>query len=248
MPTIRIQTTQNVTVEYEVASVGDRIVATLIDWAIYLAYLGSIYAGLAQMNLLDRGPFFHFLIYLPVLLYPVVTEAFFDGRTLGKHARDLRVVKKSGVAPSLGDYLLRWLLTPVDLMPFGGIGLLSILITENGQRLGDLTAGTVVVKLRARAGLRAGTFGGTGAPTPTGAPYQVTFPQAARLADHDITVLRQLLNEGLRRADQRLLDQTVQRVLDLTGIPGPIGQPAPWFLGTILRDHAHLAGQEETGR
>lgn len=245
MPKIRIQTTQNVIVEYEIASVGDRILATLIDWGIYLAYFGTVFTGLVQAHV-DMGPFTMFFLYLPVLLYPVITEAFFDGRTLGKHARNLRVVKKNGAAPGLGDYLLRWLLTPVDLFPFGGIGLLSILITANGQRLGDLTAGTVVVKMRARNGLRASTFGGADA-SATGS-YQVTFPQAAQLTDRDITLLRQLLAEGLRRGDQLLLTQAAQRILDLTGISGPITQSAAGFLATILRDHAHLAGQEEAAR
>ncbi len=247
MPSIRIQTAQNVTVEYEIASVGDRILATLVDWAVYLAYGGVVATVTSQLNL-NLGTFGAFFLYLPVLLYPVVAEAAFDGRTLGKHARDVKVLKKNGAAPGLGDYLLRWLLTPVDLTPFGGIGLLAMLVTPNSQRVGDLTAGTVVVKLRARAGLRASTFGGAGDEA-TGAPaYQVTFPQAALLADRDATLIRRILAEGLRRNDQHLLDQTVQRVLELTGIPGPITQPAPWFLSTLLRDHTHLASQQEAGR
>ncbi len=247
MPSIRIQTTQNVTVEYEIASVGDRILATLIDWAVYVAYAGVVGAVVSQLQL-NLPPLVGFALYLPVLLYSVLAESLFDGRTLGKHARDLRVVKKSGVAPGVGDYLLRWLLAPVDLFPFGGIGLLSMLITSNGQRLGDLTAGTVVVKMRARAGLRASTFGGTASDPATASSYQVTFPQAAQLSDRDVTLIRQLLAEGLRRGDQHLLTQTVQRVQELTGIPHPINQPAPWFLGTVLRDHAYLAGQEEAAR
>lgn len=241
MPSVRIQTAQNVIVEYEIASVGDRIVATLIDWAVYAAYGGSILFLSAQLNL-HFGPFGQFFLYLPVMLYPLITEIVYDGRTLGKYGRDLRVVKKNGTAPGVGDFLLRWLLTPVDLFPFGGVGLLTMLVTPNGQRLGDLTAGTVVVKLGAKAGLRAGTFGGT---AEEAAMYQVTFPQAAALADHDATLIRRILAEGLRRNDRHLLDQTVRRVQELTGIPGPITQPAPWFLGTVLRDHAHLVGREE---
>ncbi|MBC7449022.1 MAG: RDD family protein [Hymenobacteraceae bacterium] len=247
MPSIRIQTTQNVTVEYEIASVGDRILATLIDWALYLAYAGVVGVAISQLHL-RLGSIGQFVLYLPVLLYSVLAETIFDGRTLGKHARDLRVVKTSGVAPGVGDYLLRWLLIPVDLFPFGGLGLLAMLLTSNGQRIGDLTAGTVVVKLRARAGLRASTFGGTPADPTAASAYRVTFPQAAQLSDRDATLLRQLLAEGLRRGDHHLLDQTVRRVQELTSIPGPITQPAPWFLGTVLRDHAHLAGQEEAGR
>jgi uncharacterized RDD family membrane protein YckC len=239
MPIIRIQTTQNVTVEYEVASIGDRMLATLIDWAMYVAYLGIVIVVISQTNSIP-GNIGSLLIYLPVLLYPLACEVFFEGRTLGKHARDLKVVKASGAQPVLGDFLLRWLLIPVDVMT-GAIGVLVMLVTANVQRLGDLAAGTVVVKLRAGAGLRASTFAATDAAS----NYQVTFPQAAQLSDRDAAIIRQLLTEGLRRGDENLLRQTVERVQAIIGI-GPVQQPIPWFLGTLLRDHAHLAAQEET--
>ena len=242
MASIRIQTTQNVTVEYEVASVGDRILATLIDWATFLAYGGILGAVISQTGW-RLGPIGSFLLAVPVLFYSVLAETLFDGRTLGKHARDLKVVRKNGTAPGLGDYLLRWLLLPVDLFPLGGIGLLSMLVTANGQRVGDLTAGTVVVKMRARA-LRPSTFAAT---ADSAAAYQITFPQVGRLSDHDARLIRQLLTEGLRRGDENLLRQTVERVQHLTGI-APSTAPAPGFLNTILRDHAHLAAQEEAAR
>ena len=82
----------------------------------------------------------------------------------------------------------------------------------------------------------------------TAATKPISLLDKASLSDHDITVLRQVLTEGLRRNDQVLLGQTVQRVLELTGIPGPIMQPAPWFLSTVLRDHIHLAGQQEAAQ
>ncbi len=239
MPIIRIQTTQNVTVEYEVASVGDRILATIIDWATYLAYFGVVGVLISQGNI-NLGPIGGLMMMLPVLLYPLACEVFLDGRTLGKHARDLKIVKANGARPSLGDFLLRWLLIPVDLLPFGGIGIMSMLLTGNVQRLGDLAAGTVVVMMRARSGLRATTFAAIDAVD----QYQVTFPQAAQLSDRDASIIRRLLTEGLRRGDEQLLRQTVERVQAITGI-GPVAQPMPWFLGTILRDHAHLAAQEE---
>ncbi len=242
MASIRIQTTQNVAVEYEVASVGDRILATLIDWAVYLAYGGILSMIIIQTGW-RVGSISSFLLALPVLFYSVLTETLFDGRTLGKHARDLKVLRKNGTAPGFGDYLLRWLLLPVDLFVFGGVGLLTMLVTANGQRVGDLTAGTVVVKLRARA-LRPSTFAAT---ADSAAAYQVTFPQAGRLSDHDARLIRQLLTEGLRRGDEELLRQTVARVQHLTGIV-PDTQSAPGFLNAVLRDHAHLAAQEEAAR
>jgi uncharacterized RDD family membrane protein YckC len=239
MPAIRIQTAQNVVVEYEIASVGDRILATLIDWAVYVGYFGVL---LWLMSSLDTRPgyFGSFLLYLPVFLYPVAAESLYDGRTLGKHARDIRVVKRSGAAPGIGDFLLRWLLTPIDLM--GGLGLIIMLVSPNGQRLGDLTAGTVVVKQRPRTGPYRSAF--EYAPD-AAAEYQVLFPEAARLTDRDASLLRRILAEADRRRDRELLDQAIARVRDLTGITDARGQSGPQFLRTLLRDHAWLAAQEE---
>lgn len=236
MPSIRIQTTQNVTVEYEVASVGDRILATLIDWAIYLAWLG-VWGFLMSQLKVTTGTVFLLFLGLPIMLYPLLCEIFFDGRTLGKHARNLKVVKRSGGQPSLGDYLLRWLLIPIDLQFAGGVGILTMLLSASAQRLGDLAAGTAVVRMRPE-GLRESTFAATSA----AANYQVVYPQAATLTDRDATIIRQVLHEGLRRGNEYLLYETARRVKELTGIQSD--QPAPAFLGTILRDHAHLAALE----
>ena len=73
-------------------------------------------------------------------------ELFNHGQSLGKMAMKIRVVKKDGTSPSIGDFFMRWLLQIID-MGFSFIGALVILLTKNSQRLGDLAAGTMVIRL-----------------------------------------------------------------------------------------------------
>ena len=73
-------------------------------------------------------------------------ELFNHGQSVGKMVMRIRVVKKDGTTPGIGDFFMRWLLQLVDL-GFSGVGALVILISKNSQRLGDLAAGTMVIQL-----------------------------------------------------------------------------------------------------
>ena len=248
MATIRVHTAQNVTLEYEVASIGDRIAATLIDYVILVAWgaawvLLILKTGSASgskptnWNLHDPATLaailLMFLIVSPYIFYNLVCEVFLNGQSIGKKARDLRVMRLDGTAPHLGDYLLRWLLRIVDMGPLNGmIAVVTIALNGKGQRLGDLAAGTTVVKLRRTAPQSAQL------PTlPVG--YQVVFPQAALLADHDLALVRQLMQQAAGREDYGLLNEVANKVKALTGIQTTL--PDEPFLKTVLRDHAHLA-------
>ncbi|OUJ75597.1 RDD family protein [Hymenobacter crusticola] len=237
MATIRVQTTQNVTIEYEVASIGDRIIATILDylvlfvWAVVVIGLGS---WLSRTTL----PWVAIaLVGVPYVFYHLICEVFLNGQSLGKRARDLKVVRLDGGRPGLGDYLLRWLLRLIDLGIFSGaVAVITILLNGRGQRLGDLAAGTTVVRLRPATGKKLGAT--VGPPDPN---YQVVFPQAANLADHDVALIRQLLTQGLERQNYLLLNEVANKVKGLTGIYTTLSDEA--FLRTLLRDHAHLASE-----
>ncbi|OGX84930.1 RDD family protein [Hymenobacter coccineus] len=237
MSTLRIHTTQNVSLEYEVASVGERLLATLIDYALYAVWF--VLGGVLLFKLgANENRVALTLLLLPTTFYFLVCEVFFNGQTLGKKARNLRVVRRDGTAPGLGDYCLRWLLRPFEvLLFFGAPALLTVLINGKGQRLGDLAAGTAVISLRPRAARAEGL----GLPVvPAG--YQPVFPQAAHLADHDVALLRQLVHQANARGNFALLRETADKVKSLTGIATDL--PDLPFLQTVLRDHAHLAAQE----
>ncbi|SHK93792.1 RDD family protein [Hymenobacter psychrotolerans] len=236
MSTIRVQTAQNVTLEYEVASVGERILAAIIDYLILgawaLLWILLIAALGAKNNTL------YVLIGVVVgatyVFYDLLCELFFNGQSLGKKARDIKVMRLDGTKPTLGDYLLRWILRIVDISTMNGlVAVIVILVNGRGQRLGDLAAGTTVISTRQRQS------GGPLAPAFTSPDYMVVFPQAAQLQDHDVATIRQLLHKGLEHENYTLLNEVATKVKYLTGIQTQLSDEA--FLRTVLRDHAHLA-------
>ncbi|MDO7847109.1 RDD family protein [Hymenobacter sp. M29] len=236
MATVRVHTAQNVSLEYEVASLGDRIVAAILDYLVLGAWVfacGLISSGLSlngNVSTLVMG----LLAGVPFVFYDLICEVFFNGQSIGKRARDIRVMRLDGTAPSVGDYLLRWLLRIVDItMASGLVAIITIAANGRGQRLGDLAAGTTVVKVRPQA---------TSPLAPGLSPvvgYQPVFPQAALLADHDVALVRQLVQQASARGNYEVLNEVANKVKEITGIRTDL-QDGP-FLQTVLRDHAHLA-------
>jgi len=83
-------------------------------------------------------------------LYFLCFELFWDGRTPGKRMTQLRVIREGGARVGWRDSLLRNLMRAVDSLPTGYLlGLAAIVVSPRGQRLGDLVAGTLVVRERA---------------------------------------------------------------------------------------------------
>ena len=140
-----ITTGQYVRIQPTVASVGDRIFAQIIDWCVLLAYLTLMIWISASLGITNEW-FMIIAFTFPPLFYTLLCEIFNNGRSLGKMAMKMRVVKLDGSSPTLGAYLMRWLLYLVDGPLTSFIGLLVIVLSRNNQRLGDMAAGTVVIK------------------------------------------------------------------------------------------------------
>ncbi len=247
MATIRVHTAQNVTLEYEVASLGDRIVAAILDnlvifaWAVALMLLMGLLGGWNRFDYPDSissrvlSGLMVVLIAVPYVFYHLVCEVFFNGQSIGKKARHIRVMRLDGTAPSLGDYLLRWLLRLIDTGLFGGlVAIITIAANGRGQRLGDLAAGTTVVSVRPRPEHATPLAPALGDLT----GYQVVFPQVTALADHDVALVRQLMQQASARDNYEVINQIANKVKAITGIQTDL-QDEP-FLKTVLRDHAHL--------
>lgn len=106
----------------------------------------------------------------------------------------IRVVKADGSTPSIGSYLLRWLLFPIDVPVTGGLGVLVILLTKNSQRMGDLAAGTMVIKdknyRKIHVSLDEFDY--------LTKDYCPTYPQAADLSLEQVNVITRTLQSGKR--------------------------------------------------
>jgi uncharacterized membrane protein SpoIIM required for sporulation/uncharacterized RDD family membrane protein YckC len=143
------------------AGIGERAIASMVD-ALFIVLL--LVTLLFTYNLVGKGDLERdvaqatttmFLVIggltlAGIVLYDVVADVFFGGRTPGKRVAGLRVIDRHGRSPDLMTSLLRNLLRLVDLLPLGyGVGVATMFVTGT-RRIGDLVAGTVVVNERGR--------------------------------------------------------------------------------------------------
>ncbi len=147
---LEISTSEGIDVELTIAGIGSRTLAWLLDGVVIGAILLAVGVGGAIMSdfdsLLAQG-----LVSLAVLALPsaylVGFETLNGGRTPGKMSAGIKTVKVSGAPVGFGSALVRTLILPFDIA-FLGIGIVSMIVTERSQRLGDLAARTVVVRDR----------------------------------------------------------------------------------------------------
>src|SRR4029077_19753394 len=113
------------------------------------------------------------VLVIPFALYNLLFEIFMNGQSPGKRAMDIKVLRLDGTPATVGDYIMRWLFALVDVHLFSGlIAVLCIAIGGKGQRLGDMVAGTTVVKIIEEATVTASEVF---VPQDTG--YTAVFPQ-----------------------------------------------------------------------
>lgn len=158
--TLDVETPEQVVVSYTLAGIGTRGAAALIDLLLMLLLTGTLWYAAASLPKLmpglrdvGRGSWVSAVIIIGQFLilwgYFVAFEAIWDGQTPGKRLLGLRVVRNGGGGVDLGASAARNLIRFVDFLPFGYfVGMISIIANQRNQRLGDLVAGTIVVRER----------------------------------------------------------------------------------------------------
>jgi uncharacterized membrane protein SpoIIM required for sporulation/uncharacterized RDD family membrane protein YckC len=157
--TVEVETPELVVLSYTIAGVGSRAYAAIIDYVIcFLIVLVAdvgITVFVAKAGGLVRNASASFAIAMIILIqfavlwgYYVLFEALADGRTPGKRLQRLRVVRDGGYSVTFGASAVRNLMRIVDMQPIVvyGVGMISVLFSKSGKRLGDMAAGTIVVK------------------------------------------------------------------------------------------------------
>jgi uncharacterized RDD family membrane protein YckC len=153
----QIATPEAVDISYDVAGIGSRFVAAALDLLIavglfILVTLGSV--GLMQLP--EPGPTVGVILLLTLSFllfwgYFVLFETFWSGQTPGKRITHIRVIKMSGHPIGFLEALIRNLVRFVDFLPsMYALGVVVMFISSRSRRLGDLAAGTLVVKERQR--------------------------------------------------------------------------------------------------
>ena len=153
-----VVTPEAVVLDFRTATVPSRVLAVSIDLAVQVGTIAAVNAALVAL-VSDGGIGWIgvvgllFVYFLVLFGYPVAMETLWRGRTLGKAAMGLRVVTVEGGPVRFRHASVRAALILVDyfLPPIGVSGVLSILLTRRDQRLGDLAAGTLVIRDRLAA-------------------------------------------------------------------------------------------------
>ncbi|MBZ0205434.1 MAG: RDD family protein [Flavobacteriales bacterium] len=232
METVHIETSQNVSLHYEVATIVDRGLAVVIDWLLLAGYSIALIMLMEKLDVRMPGWVQLLFIGVPWTFYHLVSELLMDGQSLGKRARNIKVARLDGGQPGPGHYLLRWMLRLIDALFF--LGAVVILFNGKGQRLGDIAAGTTVISLKQRFSLADTLL----ADVPEG--HQVEFREAARLTDAHARLIKEVLGNSSRArpaAIQKLAGRFQQELS-----VGVVQDPER-FLRTLLADYLHLTGQ-----
>lgn len=228
---VTIRTSQNVLLEYQPASVGERILGALIDYAVifgWLLMMGLLFSINGRTN-----TFLMIILFLPIVFYDLLSEWLLNGQSVGKIAMNMRVVMLDGSQPGLGAYLLRWILRIVESVAFlGGIvPIITVAANGKGQRLGDIAAGTSVVRLKPAVLLDDVLM------QPQPENYTVQFPDVRLLSDRDMSLIRNIVQQG----DETALQLTADKIKSVTGVQSNLGNRE--FLRTVINDYQFITAQ-----
>jgi uncharacterized RDD family membrane protein YckC len=218
---ISIDTPELVSIELPLAGIGSRFIALLVDYLIWGA--GLVVVVILAFLLLPALRTFNrisaqwaeaiviFTLFLFNWGYFTLFEAFWNGRTPGKRVAKIRVIQRSGRSIGLVESMARNLVRYVDQLPFFyAVGVITMFVTRQHQRLGDLAAGTLVVRDRES---ETPLWGDTGSRTFTAQLFRASVPIPE---PHTAVTLPALGISKLSSADLEVLEGFFSRRLDMS--------------------------------
>ncbi len=258
MKSIEFESAQNVKVEYELASVGQRTVAAMLDVVAFLIYfiVFSLVLGLSNPFGLNADGIsktmfvFLLLIKLPWIFYNPLIEYLTHGQSLGKYIMGIRVVTISGERPGLREVFTRWIFKGdfiwisadgITVLIWMGVGLIGIFFagtSERRQRMGDAMADTIVIRNKSsvRYTLR-DVLSIKNQDT-----YTPIYPNAIRFTDEDMLLIKNTIqrvranpNPEMKKFAIELADESA-RLIGLDETPPKRLE----FLQTLLQDYVVL--------
>jgi uncharacterized RDD family membrane protein YckC len=262
---LSIDTPELVSIEMPLAGIGSRFIALFVDYLIWGAGLFLLFwltilllPSISAFSRISEQWAVGIVIFTIFLLnwgYFTLFEAFWNGQTPGKRVARIRVIQRSGRAIGLFESMARNLVRYVDQLPFFyAVGVIAMFVTGQHQRLGDLAAGTLVVRDREE---EAPLWGESGARTFTAQIFAPVAPApephtafslpatgVAKLSAADLEVL-----EGFfaRRLDmslatrQAIAQRIASAIQSKSGLEPPAGASVETFLEATARELRDLA-------
>ncbi|HEU0063724.1 MAG TPA: RDD family protein, partial [Flavisolibacter sp.] len=230
MSEIRIMTNFNIELEFPAAPFHRRLLAWFIDMAVLVIYMilaGRLLDSMVKFAGTSASWAILMILLIPFLTYHLICEILMNGQSIGKKITGLRVVNENGGQPSIGQYIIRWLIRTSDYMvliiilfaPMAAgtgnldylwkIGLaISLLVldiilvnaSKKNQRLGDMLAHTLVIRSSEKFTIEDTVF------LNISNNYIPQFPQVMQLSDRDINSLKGILDTARKRHDYSLAE------------------------------------------
>lgn len=236
MANTAINTAQNVTIEYEYAGLGKRIVAFLIDLVVYFVYFLILsYTVFKAADFIDNDGVLGLtqIVLIPFFTYSLWTQILFGGRTVGKFAMGIKVIKVDGSPVHWSDYITLWVFRLIDIFAtFGSLGVMSMILTDKKQRLGDRAAETIVINTRKNTRVSHLIL------VDTEPNYEPTFQNVQLFKDHDINEIKDIYRLAEESRDYRTLRVLRFKVESLLNLKSEL--PDGVFIRTVLKDYSFL--------
>ena len=249
MSLIAINTSQNVNINFNTASIGERILAFFIDILIKAAYIIILFWFL--FKLFNFGAFIdsldnwsqmavYIVLTMPIHVYTLVSESLMEGQTFGKKMLKIKVVKIDGFQASFGDYLMRWFFRLIDVFSNSGVvGLISMIVSKNNQRLGDIASGTAVISLKNKVNISHTILENLKE------DYIPLFPQVIALTDNDVRIIKENYQKALKIDDRGVVSKLSTKIKEILKIEvDPTKMTERQFINIIIKDYNFYTGKD----
>lgn len=241
MSELQINTTQNVNISFKAASLGERMIAFLIDYILIIAYLFAMFYFASSIGLLDVDDRWSkiaivSIIALPAMFYTLISEIYMEGQTFGKKVMKIKVVKLDGYQASFLDFFIRWVFRLVDIYLIGGTGavaIISVAISKDSQRLGDMASGTAVISVKNLYNINSTILENIEE------SYQPRFPSVINLSDNDMRIIKDTYAIAFKTKDYKTIDKLRIKVEEITKTKKADLRNSE-YLKIIMKDYTHF--------
>ncbi|UII26151.1 RDD family protein [Fulvivirga maritima] len=240
MQKIEINTTQNVSIEFEIASLRERIIGFVIDFLVIVVSDLIIMFGVAMLTNGVGMQYIYYLALAPVFLfYSILMEVLNNGQSLGKKAMDLKVVKINGGEPRSSDYILRWVFRMIDIyFSLGALASIFVSSSNKGQRLGDMAAETTVIKIRPSQKLQFSDIIRINSID----NYEPKFPDVRRFSEENMLLIKNVIDRHKKfpnPAHRKALQEMAKSAKERLYVDHVMMSDAE-FLKTLINDYVVL--------
>ena len=268
MSIIKVPTSFNIDVEFEIPEFYRRLIALLIDLLILFFYLkiaGEIYDSIEKSS--DRTKLdtwydlnaFRLILLIPVFVYHIVLEMTMDGQSVGKKIMSLKVVNENGGRPSISQFLIRWMVRDIWFIMILQMGIYNDLFGNRTEGIFLILfviayfIAEIVFVVASKKSQRIGDMLAHTILIRTNArtrieetifqevadSYKPSFPQIMQLSDKDINAIKSILETARKRGDFNMAATASEKIKSHLKINSAM---SPFdFLDVLLKDYNYLS-------